>query len=73
MIHHEIESRLKELRQKKQWIALSLYPGYGMSTIGEHGNRLFINEGRDGKFEQVEEKVYDQLVEKYDSRHRRRR
>jgi hypothetical protein len=36
------------------------------------GNRMFINEGRQGKFDNVSESFYDQMVDKYDSRNKKR-
>lgn len=63
----EIELRLKELKEDKKWIALSLYPPAGETIIQEQGNRMFINQGRSGKFI-CSEKDYDSFVNKYDSR-----
>lgn len=64
----EIEKQLKKLKRERKYVALSLHPGIGNSTIKPTGNRMFINEGRDGKYEEVEESFYDEMVEKYDSR-----
>lgn len=63
-----IEKKLDELYRAKRYIALQLYPGVGETTIKKSGNRMFINEGRDGKFEDVDERFYDSMVKKYDSR-----
>jgi hypothetical protein len=64
----EIETTLKKLKREKKYITLSLHPGIGESTIQREGNRMFINEGREGKFEDVPESFYDEMVRKYDSR-----
>ena len=65
---NEIESKLKQLKRNKQYIALSLHPAIGNTTIEYEGNRMFINEGRDGKWEDISEQFYDTMVKKYDSR-----
>lgn len=67
-MEQEIIQRLKSLKQNKKYIALSLHPAVGNSTIDKEGNRLFINEGRDGKWEGVSEAFYDEMVNKFDSR-----
>jgi hypothetical protein len=59
---------LDELKSNGKYIGLSLYPDYGKTTIEKEGNRLFINEGRSGKFDNISENFYDELVDKYDSR-----
>jgi hypothetical protein len=64
----EIELKLKELKRNKKYIALSLWPDIGMTTIQKEGNRMFINEGRDGKWENISESFYDTMVSKFDSR-----
>lgn len=64
----EIETHLKKLKRDKKYIALSLFPAIGSSTINREGNRMFVNEGRDGKFGDVSESFYDAMVSKYDSR-----
>ncbi len=64
----EILSILKSLKKEKQYIALSLHPPLGETTIQKEGNRLFINEGRKGKFNNISESFYDSLVDEYDSR-----
>jgi hypothetical protein len=64
----QIEFALKKMKAEKKYIALSLQPPIGHSTIESEGNRMFINEGRDGKFDGVSESFYDLMVEKYDSR-----
>lgn len=63
----EIELKLKELKEDKKWIALSLYPPNGETIIQDKGNRLFINQGRSGEFI-CSEKDYNLFVDKYDSR-----
>jgi hypothetical protein len=65
---NEIESKLKQLKRNKQYIALSLHPSIGNTTIEREDNRMFINEGRDGKWEDISEQFYDTMVKKYDSR-----
>ena len=76
LIHHYLEwnkilSQLKSLKRSKSYIALSLYPPIGSTTILDEGNRMYINEGRQGKYETVSESFYDQMVIKYDSRHKK--
>jgi hypothetical protein len=65
-----IEKNLKELKRAKKYISLSLHPPIGDSTIRKEGNRMFINEGRNGKYAGVTEAFYDDMVSKYDSRNR---
>ena len=60
--------KLEELSQEGKYLALSLYPAVGSSTIERYGNRMFINEGRDGKYEEISEAFYDLMVSRYDSR-----
>jgi hypothetical protein len=67
-MEQEIVQRLKSLKRNKKYIALSLHPAVGNSMIDKEGNRLFINEGRDGKWEGVSEAFYDEIVNKFDSR-----
>lgn len=67
-MEQEIVQRLKSLKRNKKYIALSLHPAVGNSTIDKEDNRLFINEGRDGKWEGVSEAFYDEMVNKFDSR-----
>lgn len=67
----EIIEKLKSLKKDKKYIALSLHPAIGNTTIDKNNNRLFINEGRDGKWEEVAESFYDDLVNKFDSRYRK--
>lgn len=64
----EIALKLKELKKQNKYIALSLYPPLGDTTIRKENNRMFINEGRDGKWEDVSEAFYDGMVNIYDSR-----
>jgi len=63
-----ILNTLKSLKRKKKYLTLQLYPAIGSTTIQREGNRLFINHGRDGKFEDVSESFYDEMVVKFDSR-----
>lgn len=67
-MQQEIVKTLTGLKKNKKWIALSLHPAIGNSTITREENRLFINEGRDGKWEGVSESFYDEMVRKFDSR-----
>jgi hypothetical protein len=67
-MQQEIVKTLNGLKRNKKWIALSLHPAIGDSTISREDNRLFINEGRDGKWEGVSESFYDEMVAKFDSR-----
>lgn len=66
----KIIDKLETLLQNDKYIALKLYPGIGETTIKKQGNRLFINDGRDGKFDYVDEAFFDQLVNLYDSRYK---
>jgi len=68
MYTNEIESKLKQLKRNKKYIALSLYPAIGHSTIQREDNRMFINEGRDGKWDGISEQFYDEMVKQFDSR-----
>lgn len=63
----QIENTLKELRENGKYIAMSLHPPIGCTTFQADGNRLYINEGRDGKFE-CSESFYDSMVDVFDSR-----
>jgi hypothetical protein len=67
-MNQEIESQLKKRKREKKYTALSLFPPIGATTIQKDGNRMYINEGREGKFEDVSESFYDEMVKKYDSR-----
>jgi len=64
----EILLKLKQLKQNKKHIALSLQPPIGNSTIQKENNRMFINEGRDGKWQDISESFYDNVAGIYDSR-----
>ena len=64
----QIESKLKQMKRQKKYVALSLWPSLGNTTITPNDNRMFINEGRDGKFEDITETFYNEMVNKYDSR-----
>ena len=52
------------------WVGLCLYPPIGETMIQKQGNRMYVNEGRNGLFEYVSEKFYDEMVSKYDSRYK---
>ncbi len=65
---YEIELKLKSMKRNKKYIALSLFPEIGNTIITKENNRLFINEGRDGKWSKISEEFYDSMVNKYDSR-----
>lgn len=67
-MEQEIIQKLKSLKKNKKYIALSLHPAVGNSTISRDDNRLFINEGRDGKWDGIAEAFYDEIVNKFDSR-----
>lgn len=67
-MYQEIESKLKKMKREKKYTALSLMPAIGATTIQPEGNRMYINEGREGKYEEVSEAFYDEMVRKYDSR-----
>jgi hypothetical protein len=67
-MNQSIESQLKKMKREKKYTALSLFPPIGATTIQKDGNRMYINEGREGKFEDVSESFYDDMVKKYDSR-----
>jgi hypothetical protein len=56
------------MKRQKKYVALSLWPSLGNTTITPNDNRMFINEGRDGKFEDITEIFYNEMVNKYDSR-----
>lgn len=71
-VESSIKSQLATLKSNKSYIALSLHPPVGSSIIMTEGNRMFINEGRQGKFDGVSESFYDQMVDKYDSRNKKR-
>lgn len=65
----EISLTLQAMKSKGKWIALQLQPGFGVSSIKAEGNRMFINDGRDGKWEDVSESFYDEMVNSFDSRY----
>jgi hypothetical protein len=69
----EILNKLKQLKRDKKYIALSLWPPLLSTTIQKEDNTMYINEGRDGKFEGVSEAFYDEAVSKYDSRYKNKR
>ena len=71
MSEQEIEKALRKLKRDGTWIALSLHPGIGESTLSKDPvNRLFVNEGRDGIWGGVPEAFYDEMVKRYDSRYK---
>lgn len=66
----ELDARhaLRNLKANRRYIALSLRPPVGHTTIQPNGNAMYVNEGRDGKYEGVSEAFYDRMVLLYDSR-----
>jgi hypothetical protein len=64
----EVALKLKQLEKRKAWIELSLWPPTGNTTIEKQDNRMYINEGRDGKWEGISEAFYNNMVMIYDSR-----
>lgn len=66
----EIERTLSEMEERGEYIALSLNPPKGNNIIEKEGNRMFVNEGRKGQWDNVSESFYDEMVRKYDSRDR---
>lgn len=66
----QIIQKLTKMEKDRKYIFLSLHPPFGSSAIQRENNRLFINEGRDGKYEGVSELFYDSLVDKFDSRYK---
>jgi hypothetical protein len=67
----EVALKLKQLEKRKAWIELSLRPPTGSTIIEKQDNRMYINEGRDGKWEGISEAFYDTMVSIYDSRDRK--
>lgn len=63
-----ILKQLNKMKRNGEYIALSLHPPLADTTIRPEGNRMFINEGRKGKFDEVSEKFYDLMVKRFDSR-----
>lgn len=63
----EVALKLKELKKKKAWIRLSLSPPAYSSIIEDQDNTMYINEGRDGRWEGISEAFYDDMVKIYDS------
>jgi len=64
----EIALKLKEMKKKKRYIALQLHPPSGDTIIRKENNIMYINEGRDGKWEDVRESFFNNMVNVYDSR-----
>ena len=64
----EIMLKLTHMKQNNKYIALSLHPPLGDTTIREYNNRFYINEGRDGKWDNITELFYDTIVPHWDSR-----
>ncbi len=65
----EFERRLKGMRKQRKYIALQLHPAIYLNIISQESiNRAMINEGRDGKFDEISEPFYDEMVDKYDTR-----
>ena len=67
------EAMLNTLKIIDGYTALSLYPAIGEATIKPKGNRAFINEGRGGKFHDISEKFYDDMVDRFDSRYKKKK
>ena len=65
----EISLTLQAMKSKGKWITLQLQPEIGLSSIKAECNRMFINDGRDGKWEDVSESFYDEMVNSFDSRY----
>jgi hypothetical protein len=59
---------LKRMKRDKKYTALSLWPPKTSSIIEKENNIMYINEGRDGKFEGISSAFYDSIVCSYDSR-----
>ena len=67
--HNEQEKEMQNtLEGLNGYIALSLRPEIGQTTINKNGNRAFINEGRQGKFLNISDAFYMDMVYKFDSR-----
>lgn len=65
----DFKSKLKSMRKQRKYIALQLHPETHSSIISrESTNKAMINEGRDGKFSEISEPFYDEMVDKYDTR-----
>lgn len=62
-----IREHLEKLEENGEWIILSLRPPIGSNIIEDEGNRMYINEGRLGSFENVSEKFYDEMVDLFHS------
>ena len=69
----EVLLKLKSMKRYKKQINLSLWPPAGYNTIQTIGsfNTMFINEGRDGKFEKVSNAFYNEMVSQFDSRYKK--
>lgn len=65
---YEIIHTLTTMKNSGELIELSLYPRMGSNTIDKHGNRLLINQGKNGIYHDIDEDFYDELVDIYDSR-----
>lgn len=68
MNYAEIEAKLKQMKGNKQTIHLRLRPPVNSTIIEKDGNRMYINDGKDGEFEDVPEWFYDRMVKLYDTR-----
>lgn len=64
----ELQEKLIELRNEGKYIELSLFPPKMINVISKEGNTAKINEGRYGKFDNISESFYDQMVDIFDSR-----
>jgi len=69
-MEEQIEDLLLTLRAEGKFVKLSLEPKKGDTMIRKEAvNRMFINDGLFGKFNDVSEAFYDEMVDKYDSRY----
>lgn len=62
--------RLQSMLNSNKWIEMSLWPPQGGTTIERTNNQLVINEGRDGRWDDISKAFYDSIVCTYDSRER---
>ena len=64
----KIVTLLEKFQGDGLWIELKLYPPVGCTMIQPLGNRMFVNEGRLGEFEDIDEVFFDALIDRFDSR-----
>jgi hypothetical protein len=60
--------RLRQLASQNKWTAMELWPAVGHTMIEETGNRLKINDGADGEWDDIGTTFYDAVVCSFDSR-----